>query len=144
MSQVGAKERQTQNRVVQLFQHQLNYRYLGNWQHRLMSWYRQQLKQEIPRLIAKWEKNIGVTVNEWGVKLMKTKWGTCNIEAKRIWLNLELAKKDQQCLEYVVVHEIVHLLERNHGDRFEALMNKFMPNWKLYKDELNRSPLSSY
>jgi hypothetical protein len=95
-------------------------------------------------LIAKWEKNIGVTVNEWGVKLMKTKWGTCNIEAKRIWLNLELAKKDQQCLEYVVVHEIVHLLERNHGDRFKALMNKFLPNWKLYKDELNRSPLSSY
>ncbi|MFO5493361.1 MAG: YgjP-like metallopeptidase domain-containing protein [Cuspidothrix sp.] len=57
---------------------------------------------------------------------------------------MELAKKDQQCLEYVVVHEIVHLLERNHGDRFKALMNKFLPNWKLYKDELNRSPLSSY
>lgn len=110
----------------------------------MMSWYRQQLKQEIPPLIAKWEKNIGVTVNEWGVKLMKTKWGTCNIEAKRIWLNLELAKKDKQCLEYVVVHEIIHLLERNHGDRFVALMNKFLPNWKLYKDELNRSPLSSY
>jgi hypothetical protein len=110
----------------------------------MMSWYRQQLKQEIPPLIAKWEKNIGVTVNEWGVKLMKTKWGTCNIEAKRIWLNLELAKKDKQCLEYVVVHEMVHLLERNHGERFVALMNKFLPNWKLYKDELNRSPLGSY
>lgn len=110
----------------------------------MMSWYRQQLKQEIPLLIAKWQKNMGVKVEDWGVKLMKTKWGTCNIQAKRIWLNLELAKKDKHCLEYVVVHEMVHLLERNHGDRFVALMNKFMPNWKFYKDELNRSPLGSY
>lgn len=110
----------------------------------MMSWYRRQLKQEIPSLIEKWEKNIGVKVDDWGIKLMKTKWGTCNIQAKRIWLNLELAKKDKHCLEYVVVHEMVHLLERKHGDRFVALMNKFMPNWKLYKDELNRSPLGSY
>ena len=110
----------------------------------MMSWYRQQLKEEIPRLIEKWEKNIGVKVNDWGIKLMKTKWGTCNTQAKRIWLNLELAKKDKHCLEYVVVHEMVHLLERNHGDRFVALMNKFMPNWRFLKDELNRSPLESY
>lgn len=110
----------------------------------MMSWYRQQLKQEIPLLIAKWEQKMGVQVKEWGVKLMKTKWGTCNIQAKRIWLNLELAKKDKQCLEYVVVHEMVHLLERHHGDRFVALMNKFLPNWKFYKDELNRSSLGSY
>lgn len=110
----------------------------------IMSWYRQQLKQEISPLIEKWQKNMGVKVEDWGVKLMKTKWGTCNIQAKRIWLNLELAKKDKHCLEYVVVHEMVHLLERHHGDRFVALMNKFMPNWKFYKDELNRSPLGSY
>ncbi|MDB9447971.1 M48 family metallopeptidase [Anabaena sp. CS-542/02] len=110
----------------------------------IMSWYRQQLKQEIPPLIAKWENNIGVTVNQWGVKLMKTKWGTCNIQAKRIWLNLELAKKDKKYLEYVIVHEIVHLLERHHGERFVSLMNKFMPNWHFYQDELNRSSLTSY
>ncbi|MEA5517253.1 SprT family zinc-dependent metalloprotease [Nodularia sp. UHCC 0506] len=110
----------------------------------IISWYRQQLKEQIPPLIAKWEPNMGVKVEDWGVKLMRTKWGTCNIQAKRIWLNLELAKKDPQCLEYVVVHEMVHLLERYHGDRFVSLMNKFLPNWKFYKDELNRSPLGSY
>ncbi len=107
----------------------------------MMSWYRLQMKEEIPFLITKWEEKMGVKVNDWGIKLMRTKWGTCNIEAKRIWLNLELAKKEKHCLEYVVVHEIVHLLERNHGERFVALMTKFMPNWQFYKDELNRSPL---
>ncbi len=110
----------------------------------MISWYRRQLKQQIPLLIEKWEKKIGVSVNDWGIKLMKTKWGTCNIQEKRIWLNLELAKKDKQCLEYIVVHEMAHLLERHHGDRFVALMNKYMPNWRFYKDELNRSPLESY
>jgi hypothetical protein len=110
----------------------------------MMSWYRQQLKLEIPPLIAKWERIMNVRVKEWGIKQMKTKWGTCNIQAQKIWLNLELAKKSPQCLEYVVVHEMVHLLERNHGDRFIALMNKFLPNWRFYKDELNRSPLENY
>ncbi|MEM7757065.1 MAG: SprT family zinc-dependent metalloprotease [Cyanobacteria bacterium P01_A01_bin.40] len=107
----------------------------------LTNWYRQQLKAEIPRLIAKWEQVIGVKTNDWGVKKMKTKWGTCNIQAKRIWLNLELIKKHPHCLEYLVVHELVHLLERNHGDRFKAYMTKFMPNWNFYKDELNTIPL---
>ncbi|MBW4621759.1 MAG: M48 family metallopeptidase [Cyanosarcina radialis HA8281-LM2] len=110
----------------------------------MMSWYREQLKLEIPLLIAKWEVIMNVRVKEWGIKQMKTKWGTCNTQAQRIWLNLELAKKSPQCLEYIVVHEMVHLLERNHGDRFVALMNKFLPNWRFYKDELNRSPLASY
>ena len=72
---------------------------------------------------------------------MKTKWGSCNIEAGRIWLNLELAKKPVQCLEYIIVHEMLHLLERHHNDRFIELMDRFMPQWKLYRDELNRSPL---
>jgi len=72
---------------------------------------------------------------------MKTKWGTCNIEAKRIWLNLELAKKSNQCLEYIVVHEMVHLLERQHNDHFIELMNKFMPQWRLHREELNSSAL---
>ncbi|MEG5041823.1 MULTISPECIES: SprT family zinc-dependent metalloprotease [unclassified Microcoleus] len=110
----------------------------------IMNWYRQQLKKDIPLLIEKWSEIINVQVNDWGVKQMKTKWGTCNIEAKRIWLNLELAKKELHCLEYVVVHEMTHLLERHHNERFTLLMNRFLPNWRIYKDELNRSPLGSY
>jgi predicted metal-dependent hydrolase len=108
----------------------------------LKEWYRKELKKQLPELIAKWEKIIGVRCNSWGVKQMRTKWGACNIEDKRIWLNLELAKKPQLCLEYIVVHELVHLLERNHNDRFVALMNKFMPKWRLHRDELNRLPVS--
>lgn len=106
----------------------------------LIEWYRQQLKAELPDLIAQWQQIIGVSINDWGVKKMRTKWGTCNIQAKRIWLNLELIKKPQHCLEYVIVHELVHLLERNHGDLFKAYMNKFMPNWMFYKEELNYLP----
>jgi predicted metal-dependent hydrolase len=108
----------------------------------MTAWYRERLRESIPLLIAKWEKKIGVHAEEWGIKKMKTKWGTCNIEERRIWLNLELAKKSEHCLEYVIVHELVHLLERLHNDRFLTLMNKFMSNWKQYRDELNRMPLS--
>jgi predicted metal-dependent hydrolase len=107
----------------------------------LTTWYRRRLKEEIPPLIAKWEPIIGVQVAEWGVKQMKTRWGTCNIKAQRIWLNLELIKKPVHCLEYVVVHEMVHLLERHHNDRFTAYMNRFMPLWQYYREELNRAPL---
>jgi predicted metal-dependent hydrolase len=107
----------------------------------LLAWYRKQLKQMIPPLIAKWEEIIGVEVADWGVKQMKTKWGTCNIEARRIWLNLELVKKPVHCLEFIIVHEIVHLLERHHNDRFVAHMDNFMPQWRLLRDELNRAPL---
>jgi predicted metal-dependent hydrolase len=108
----------------------------------LNEWYRKQLKSQIPAIIAKWEKTIGVTVDDLGVKQMKTKWGTCNIEEKRIWINLELAKKPTNCLEYIVVHEMVHLLERHHNDRFLAYIHKFIPQWKIYKEELNRMPVS--
>jgi len=83
-----------------------------------------------------------VEVDDWGVKKMKTKWGTCTLASRRIWLNLELAKKPEHCLEYIIVHEMVHLIERNHSDRFVACMDKFMPQWHLYKEELNRSMLS--
>lgn len=103
----------------------------------MTEWYRSQLKSQIPRLIEKWEKVIGVKVDSWGVKLMKTKWGTCNQEAKRIWVNLELAKKNPRCLEYIVVHEMIHILEKHHNDRFFAYMDQFMPNWKDIKGELN-------
>ncbi len=108
----------------------------------LNEWYRKHLKAQIPALVAKWEDLLGVTVDEWGIKQMKTKWGTCNIEEKRIWLNLELAKKPLHCLEYIVVHEMVHLLERYHNDRFRYYMDRFMPKWKVYKEELNQLPVS--
>jgi predicted metal-dependent hydrolase len=107
----------------------------------LLAWYRKRLKHMIPPLIAKWEAIIGVEVADWGVKQMKTRWGTCNVEARRIWLNLELVKKPVHCLEFITVHEIVHLLERHHNDRFVAYMDKFMPQWRLFRDELNRAPL---
>jgi predicted metal-dependent hydrolase len=108
----------------------------------LHQWYRQRLRQQIPQLIAKWEKKINVPVNDWGIKKMKTRWGTCNIVARRIWVNLELAKKPLPCLEYILVHEMVHLLERHHSDRFKDLMDTLMPQWRLYRDKLNQSPLA--
>ncbi|OGT34154.1 MAG: metal-dependent hydrolase [Gammaproteobacteria bacterium RBG_16_51_14] len=106
-----------------------------------LAWYRRQLKKMIPSLIQKWEVIVGVKVREWCVKKMKTKWGSCNGKAHRIWLNLELAKKSVQCLEYILVHEMVHILERHHNDRFKLLMDEFMPQWRLHRDELNRAPL---
>lgn len=108
----------------------------------LDDWYRAQLKELVPKYISKWEKSMEVKVKEFGIKKMKTKWGTCNIEAQRIWLNLELAKKPIPCLEYIIIHEMTHLLERNHNTRFIALMNGFLPNWKDIKEELNRLPVS--
>jgi predicted metal-dependent hydrolase len=106
----------------------------------LAGWYRERLKEKIPGMIAKWEERTGVEVYEWGIKRMKTRWGSCSIRAHRIWLNLELAKKPDRCLEYVVVHEMVHLLERNHSKRFYARMTEFLPEWKSLKEELNNKP----
>jgi predicted metal-dependent hydrolase len=108
----------------------------------LTEWYRRQLKDQIPPLIDKWQKIIGVEVKDWGIKKMKTKWGTCTIADRRIWLNLELAKKPEHCLEYIIIHEMIHLIERKYSDRFVAYMDKFIPQWHFYKDELNRSMLS--
>jgi hypothetical protein len=105
-------------------------------------WYRQELKIVAPPIIEKWEKQMGVTINELAIKKMKTKWGTCNREAKRIWLNLELAKKPVHCIEYIIVHELAHLLERTHNDNFVAIMNTFLPEWKHLKNELNQLPVS--
>jgi len=105
-------------------------------------WYRYELKKSAGPLIDKWEKIIGVQVEDWQVKQMKTKWGSCNSDKKHILLNLELAKKPLICLEYIIVHELVHLLERHHNERFMTLMNQFMPQWKFYREELNRLPVS--
>lgn len=108
----------------------------------LLRWYREQLRLLIPSLLAKWEPLMGVQVADWGIKRMKTKWGTCNIEARRIWLNLELVKKPVACLEYVIVHEMTHLLERHHNERFVALMDQHLPHWQAYRQELNAAPLA--
>ena len=105
-------------------------------------WYRQQLKELAPPIIEKWEKLMEVSINELAVRKMKTKWGTCNREAKRIWLNLELAKKPIHCIEYILVHELVHLLERTHNANFIACMGHYLPEWKHLKNELNQLPVS--
>jgi predicted metal-dependent hydrolase len=111
-------------------------------EHVLQRWYRAQLKALIPPLLEKWQPVLGVQAIDWGIKKMKTKWGSCNINSRRIWFNLELAKKPVRCLEYIAVHELVHLLERNHNDRFTALMDTFLPQWRLCRHELNRAPLA--
>lgn len=108
----------------------------------LRRWYRQQLRLLVPPLLAKWQSLLGVQVAEWGIRRMKTKWGTCNSKARRIWVNLELAKKPPQCLEYIVVHEMAHLITRHHDDRFVAILNRRLPHWERYRDELNAAPLS--
>lgn len=104
-------------------------------------WHRAALKQAIPALIAKWEPLIGESVSKWTVRRMKTKWGSCNRESAHIWFNLELAKKNPNCLEYIVVHEMTHLLERHHNDRFTEFMDGFLPDWRARRDELNTAPL---
>jgi predicted metal-dependent hydrolase len=107
----------------------------------LEQWYREQIKQAVPPLIAKWERLMGVRTEKFFVQRMKTKWGSCNSRSRTIRLNSELAKKPQGCLEYIVVHEMVHLLEPTHNQNFIALMDKFMPKWQFYRDNLNRLPV---
>lgn len=108
----------------------------------MATWYRGYLRNAILPLVEKWERVLGVQVAEWAIKQMKTRWGTCNIEAGRIWINLELAKKSPPCLEYIVVHEMMHLLERLHNERFRTLMDQFLPQWQFLRDELNHEPLA--
>jgi predicted metal-dependent hydrolase len=107
----------------------------------LDGWYREQLKEAIPPLVAKWERLIGVKVEKFFVQRMKTKWGSCNPRSRSIRLNSELAKKPPECLEYIVVHEMIHLLEPTHNRSFVALIDQFMPKWQFYRDILNRLPV---
>jgi predicted metal-dependent hydrolase len=107
----------------------------------LQGWYRQQLRALIPQYIAKLEKKMNVKVAEIGIRIMKTKWGTCNPKVNRIWLNTELAKKPIENIEYILIHEMVHLLERKHNEKFIAYMDKFSPKWKHLREELNRAQL---
>jgi len=108
----------------------------------MQQWLRVQLKVQAEPLIGKWQEVVGVELAEWGVRRMKTKWGSCSIEARRIWLNLELAKKPVECLEYIIVHELAHLLERSHNERFIGIMDRCMPKWRLVRDLLNSAPLA--
>jgi len=107
----------------------------------LEEWYRAQLKAAVPPLIAKWEPILGVKVNRLFVQRMKTKWGSCNPCTGSIRLNTELAKKPPECLEYIVVHEMVHLLEPTHNRHFVVLIDQFIPKWQFYRDTLNRLPV---
>lgn len=108
----------------------------------LEEFYRNHLRTAIPKYIMHYARLIGVQPPEFGIRKMKTKWGSCSIEARRIWLNLELARKPPVCLEYLVVHEMVHLLERNHNARFVGLMDHFLPAWRSHRDLLNALPVA--
>ncbi len=99
--------------------------------------YRDKLKLILEENIAKWEKIIGVKANEWRIKKMKTRWGTCNRRARRIWINLELIKKSQRCIDYIIVHELIHFIEKRHNQKFYMLVEKYIPSWKEIKKELN-------
>lgn len=107
----------------------------------LDAWYREQIRSAMPKLLAKWETVMQVKVARIFVQRMKTRWGSCNPSASSIRLNTDLAKKPPECLEYIVVHELAHLIEPSHNARFVALMDTFLPNWRHLKEELNRLPV---
>ncbi|GLU29624.1 SprT family zinc-dependent metalloprotease [Brucella sp. NBRC 12950] len=108
----------------------------------MSDWYRGHLRQQVSALLEKWQPVIGKEVNGWRIQKMKTKWGSCSISEKRILLNLELAKKSPECLEYILVHELVHLHERHHNEHFRSLMDQYMPKWRSCRDLLNNEPLA--
>lgn len=108
----------------------------------LQGWYRDRLREITSRLLARWQEKLGVEVAAWGIKRMKTKWGSCNPKAGRVWLNLELIKKPPACLEYVLVHELTHLMVAKHDDRFLRLMDRHLPSWRRRRAELNATPLA--
>lgn len=105
-------------------------------------WYREQVKSAMPPLLDHWQPRVGVNVGRFFVQRMKTRWGSCNHNAGTIRLNTELAKKSPECLEYIVVHELIHLQEPTHNARFVDLMDQHMPLWRFRRDELNRAPLA--
>jgi predicted metal-dependent hydrolase len=108
----------------------------------LSTWYRQQLRNAVIPIVKQWEKTLGVEVNSIFIQRMKTKWGSCNHQRKNIRLNAELAKKPRECLEYIVVHEMMHLFVPNHGVAFRALMDKHLPHWEALRQLLNETPLA--
>jgi len=115
---------------------------VANREKLLSEWYREQLHHLVQELIPKWEETINVKVNSWNIKKMRTKWGSYNTDKKNVLLNLNLAKTPVECVEYIVVHELVHLLERHHNDNFQIYMDRFLPEWKQCREVLNESVLS--
>lgn len=107
----------------------------------MREWYREQLRGEVERRLPVWEERTGLTCAEWKTKYMKTRWGSCNPDARRIWLNVQLAKHPVACLDYVILHELAHFVERSHGPKFIAVLDEFMPTWRSVRDELNKGPL---
>jgi len=107
----------------------------------LTEWYRNELKKIVAARIEKWETDLGVTVKAFGVRKMKTKWGSCNPKTGRILINLEMIKKPERCIDYIVLHEMAHLIEKRHNDRFREILTHHMPRWQTYRDELNEAPL---
>ncbi len=112
--------------------------------HLLTEWYRTELKRALNSAIDRCLRKVPVVADDFRVKNMKTKWGTCNVDKKRIWLNLQLVKKPPECLDYVIIHELVHLLERNHTSRFQSLMEQYCPTWRDAKALLCSYPLDAY
>lgn len=108
----------------------------------MTQWYRNELQPVADKLMAKWQNKVGVEVKHWGIMRMKTRWGTCNHKAGRILLNLELAKKPLACLEYVIVHELLHMIEKKHNENFVNMLVKYIPKWRSIKEELNQSMLT--
>lgn len=108
----------------------------------LDAWYRERLRELLPPLLKKWERKVGVRADGFGIKRMKTKWGSCSLGTRRIWLNLELAKKPIACLEFLVAHELTHLRFRHHDEQFSALMDRLLPRWKHVRRMLNATPLA--
>jgi predicted metal-dependent hydrolase len=108
----------------------------------LDQWYRVQLRASITSLIPQWEVKLNVSVPRWSIRRMKTKWGSCNRATGHLWFNIELARRHPRCLEYIILHEMTHLLERNHTERFSRLMTEALPDWQSRRDELNAAPLS--
>lgn len=107
----------------------------------LDAWYREQIRQAVPALLEKWQPLIGVRAGKVFVQRMRTRWGSCNPAAGHIRLNTDLAKKPPECLEYIVVHELTHLLEPTHNTRFASLIENFLPHWRQVRDALNRLPV---
>ena len=107
----------------------------------LQDWYHLQLEILIPPLITKWESTLNVSVERFSIRSMKTRWGSCTPKTRSIRINLELIKRAPECLEYIVVHELVHLLEASHNNKFKTLMDKFYPKWKFYRKELRSLPI---
>lgn len=107
----------------------------------IKEWYRSLLKMEIESVLPVWEERTGLYCSGWQTKQMKTRWGTCNTQTKKIWLNLQLAQKSPECLEYVVLHELAHLKERGHGPAFKAILDQYMPEWREIRRKLNEKEI---